>query len=95
MNTDNEQQQNDAAERRALRDWVSFADLREMGIVPNWQTLRAWQKNSNIAFPLGRLFGPNTRRWNVQTEIKPWLASRPTEWLPRSTGSHRARKAKC
>ena|SRR5205823_5453518 len=82
MNTDALQQQNDAADtakRRTPSDWVSFADLQAMGILPNWATLRAWQKDPQIGFPLGRLFGPNSRRWNLHTEIEPWLASRPSD----------------
>jgi hypothetical protein len=58
--------------------WLKFKDLQEMGIVPNWQTLRQWQKDPRIGFPLGRLFAPNSRRWSQQHDIDPWLASRPT-----------------
>jgi hypothetical protein len=84
MNTDTLQQQKDTAEDAPRRppgpsDWVSFADLQAMGILPNWETLRQWQKNPKIGFPLGPLLGPNSRRWNWQTEISPWLASRPTD----------------
>lgn len=63
----------------ALDIWLSFNDLKRAGIVPNWQTLRAWQKDPNIAFPLGKLLGPNSRRWNKKQEVDPWLASRPIE----------------
>jgi hypothetical protein len=62
----------------ALDVWLSFNDLKRAGVVPNWQTLRSWQKDLKIGFPPGRLFGPNSRRWNKQHEIDPWLASRPT-----------------
>jgi hypothetical protein len=60
-----------------LGDWLSFNDLKRAGVVPNWPTLLAWQRDPKIRFPLGRLFGPNTRRWDKQKEIDPWLASRP------------------
>jgi hypothetical protein len=63
----------------ALDVWLSFADLRRAGIVPNWQTLTAWQSDPRIAFPRGKLLGPNSRRWNKQREIDPWLASRPVD----------------
>jgi hypothetical protein len=63
----------------ALDIWLDFKDLRRARIVPNWQTLRGWQDDPRISFPRGRLFGPNTRRWNKKNEIDPWLASRPVE----------------
>ncbi len=87
--TDEEQQQQaadeelspeDIARTRALRDWLSFDDLQAMGVVSNWQTLADWQEK--YGFPSGRLFGPNTRRWNRQHEIEPWLQSRPTATPP-------------
>jgi hypothetical protein len=78
MNTDEQKDTADTIKPRVPRDWVSFADLQELGIIPNWVTLRAWQKDPQIGFPLGRLLGPNSRRWHMQTEIEPWLASRPT-----------------
>lgn len=73
-----------------LGTWLSFKDLQEAGVVPNWQTLREWQKDPKIGFPLGRLLGPNSRRWNKQTEIDPWLASRPT--APLSDRGHEQRQ---
>lgn len=62
----------------SAKDWLTFADLQAQGIVPNWQTLRQWQKDPKIGFPSDRLFGPNSRRWSKHHEIEPWLASRPT-----------------
>lgn len=59
--------------------WLSFHDLKRAGIVENWQTLSAWQRDPRINFPRGRLFGPNTRRWSKLTDIDPWLASRPID----------------
>jgi hypothetical protein len=62
-----------------LDTWLSFNDLKEAGIVDNWQTLRNWQQDPAIKFPAGKLLGPNTRRWSKLNEIDPWLASRPAE----------------
>lgn len=62
-----------------LGDWLDFNDLKRAGIVKSWQTLSEWQDDPKIAFPRGRLFGPNTRRWSWQQDIEPWLASRPVE----------------
>ena len=59
--------------------WLSFDDLKRAGIVYSWTTLRDWQRDPRIRFPLGRLLAPNTRRWSKQREIDPWLASRPVE----------------
>jgi hypothetical protein len=59
--------------------WLSFDDLRRAGIVYSWKTLREWQRDPRIRFPLGRLFAPNTRRWSKQRDIDPWLASRPVD----------------
>jgi len=59
--------------------WLSFDDLRRAGIVDSWKTLRDWQRNPRIRFPLGKLLAPNTRRWSKQRDIDPWLASRPVE----------------
>ena len=62
---------------RLCDTWFSFADLRRAGIVDSWKTLRDWQRDPRIGFPLGRLLAPNTRRWSL--EIDPWLANRPVE----------------
>jgi hypothetical protein len=63
----------------ALDVWLSFDDLRRAGIVDSWKTLRDWQRDERVRFPLGRLLAPNTRRWSKQQDIDPWLASRPVE----------------
>jgi hypothetical protein len=60
-----------------LDTWLSFEDLKRAGIVDNWQTLCNWQHDPRIGFPLGKLLGPNTRRWSKRHEIDPWLESRP------------------
>jgi hypothetical protein len=85
LRNEEERRQREEAKRRkreqeraaALDTWLSFSDLQRAGIVPNWPTCLAWQRDPQIAFPPGRLFGPNTRRWSKQTEIDPWLGSRP------------------
>ena len=63
----------------ALSTWLSFNDLKHAGIVKNWQCLQDWINDPKIAFPRGKLFGPNTRRWNKEREIDPWLESRPVD----------------
>jgi hypothetical protein len=63
----------------ALDIWLSFDDLRRAGIVDSRKTLRDWQRDRRVRFPLGKLLAPNTRRWNKAREIDPWLASRPVE----------------
>jgi hypothetical protein len=64
-------------ERIAAVDvWLSFADLQKAGICPNWPTYLAWQRDPQIAFPSGKLLGPNSRRW-AKREIENWLSSRP------------------
>ena len=61
-----------------LERWVDFRDLKRAGIVDSWQTLLSWQRDPQISFPLGRVFGRKARRWALHGEIEPWLASRPT-----------------
>jgi hypothetical protein len=50
----------------ALDTWLCFNDLKRAKIVDNWPTLLGWIKDPKIAFPPGRLLGPNSRRWNKQ-----------------------------
>ena len=66
-----------------------FSDLKAPGIVDNRVTLSNWQKKHG--FPKGQMTGPNTRTWDEETEINPWLASRPTasKPVPRSPGRPR------
>lgn len=54
---------------------VRFKHLQQRGIVDSWAQLRRLQEKHG--FPLGRLLGPNTRTWDEDKEIEPWLASRP------------------
>ena len=76
----------------ALDTWLSFADLKQAGIVDSWQTLLGWQKDPKIRFPAGKLFGPNSRRWSKQKDIDPWLESRPTEREAFEIASSRRRR---
>jgi hypothetical protein len=59
---------------------LRFGDLKARGIVKNRVTLRNWILKQN--FPPGQLTGPNTRTWDEEAEINPWLASRPTDLKP-------------
>ena len=65
-----------AEEAAGLDVWLSFRDLQKAGVVKNWPTLLSWQDDPKIAFPRGRLFGPNSRRWR-KTEIDAWIELRP------------------
>lgn len=53
---------------------IRFNDLKERGIVSNWQTLLRWIETEG--FPPGRRLGPNTRCW-TDAEIDAWIESRP------------------
>jgi AT hook motif len=55
--------------------FLRYADLVERGLFRNRQSLKNWQ--DKYGFPQGRLVG-NTRLWDWETEIKPWLESQPT-----------------
>lgn len=71
---------------------LRYADLKARGIVKNRATLRNWQQK--LGFPLGQMTGPNTRTWDEDTEINPWLESRPTEPKPAPVGNRRGRPRK-
>jgi hypothetical protein len=58
---------------------LRYSDLVARGIVRNRTTLKNWQKK--YRFPLGQRTG-NTRTWDEDTEIDPWLESQPTEPKP-------------
>jgi hypothetical protein len=58
------------------KEWLSFADLVDEGIVDNWQTLKNWQQQ--LGFPRGKLFGKNSRRFD-RVSINRWIMSRPEE----------------
>jgi hypothetical protein len=61
---------------------LRYFDLVERGIVKNRTTLKNWQNNPKVNFPKGQMTGTNTRTWDEDTEINPWLASRPVEPKP-------------
>src|SRR5262245_21492062 len=54
------------------KTYVRFSDLKRMGVVGNWQTLKRWIEREN--FPAGIKVG-NTRLWAL-SEINAWLESR-------------------
>jgi predicted DNA-binding transcriptional regulator AlpA len=55
---------------------LRFSDLQQRKIVKNRQTLKNWVGNPAIAFPPGRMTGPNTRTW-TEEEVGAWLDNRP------------------
>jgi hypothetical protein len=72
--------------------FVQFKVLKARGIAKSRGRLKTLQQKHG--FPLGRLFGDNIRVWDEETEIEPWLESRPTALktgTPKSPG--RPRKA--
>jgi hypothetical protein len=75
--------------------WLRFRDLQERRIADSWAQLRNLIQKQD--FPPGRMFGPNTRVWDEENEIEPWLASRPIAGpAPRGAakaGRGRSRKA--
>ena len=71
---------------------LRFRDLRARGIVNSWAALKALQEK--YGFPPGALTGPNTRTWDEEAEIEPWLRSRPTAKKPVPKSPGRPRKAK-
>jgi hypothetical protein len=75
---------------------LRYRDLVARGIVKNRVTLRNWIEK--LGFPPGQLTGPNTRTWDEDTEIEPWLATRPTAPKaappPPSPGKRRGRPRK-
>ena len=66
---------------------LRYRDLVARGIVNNRTTLSNWIKGKGLKpdqkpFPLGQLTGPNTRTWDEETEVNPWLETRPTKPKP-------------
>lgn len=55
--------------------FLRFSDLKKLGVVGNWVTLRRWIEREG--FPPGIKLGPNTRAWE-QGEVEAWLAGRRT-----------------
>jgi hypothetical protein len=71
--------------------YLRFRDLRARGIVKSWPALKRLQERAG--FPIGKLIGPNTRAWDEDKEINPWLDSRPTAAKPVPKSPGRPRKA--
>jgi hypothetical protein len=74
---------------------LRFRDLKARGIVNNRTTLQNWIRK--LGFPPGQLTGPNTRTWDEDTEVNPWIAGRPTgpkTEIPLKPGSRRGRPRK-
>ena len=59
-----------------LPSYVRFRDLRNAGIVDNWEQLR--NLVADYHFPPGMLLSPNTRVWDIK-DVRAWLASRPSD----------------
>jgi len=59
---------------------LTYRDLKARGYVNNRETLRGWIKKK--IFPPGKRTGPNSRTWDEDTEIQPWLDSRPVDPKP-------------
>jgi hypothetical protein len=55
---------------------LRYVDLVDRGLFRNRQSLKNAQEK--YGFPRGRLLTPNTRVWDEEEEIDPWLANRPT-----------------
>jgi predicted DNA-binding transcriptional regulator AlpA len=71
--------------------FVRFRDLKARGIVNNWAQLDNLIEKYD--FPPGRMLSPNTRAWDEEEEVEPWLASRPTEG-PAPRGAAKAAKGR-
>lgn len=75
---------------------VKFRRIKERGIADSRAQLDNLIKK--YGFPRGRMLGPNTRVWDEEEEIDPWLASRPVEGPAlrgaAKAGRGRPRKAK-
>ena len=70
---------------------ASLRDLKERGIVDSWAQLGNLIKKHR--FPPGRMLGPNTRIWDEEDEIEPWLASRPIAG-PQPRGAAKGRRGR-
>ena len=55
---------------------LRFADLKAMGIVSNWMTLKRWIEKEN--FPPGIKLGANTTAF-PKDQVMQWVATRPTK----------------
>ena len=71
--------------------FVRSRDLKARGIVNNWAQLDNLIEKYD--FPPGRMLSPNTRAWDEEEEVEPWLASRPTEGPPPRAAPRRPPRA--
>jgi predicted DNA-binding transcriptional regulator AlpA len=69
-----------------MEQLLRYADLEALGIVNNRATLANWIRDRG--FPVGQLIGPNSRSWS-ETEVKAWIANRPTALKPTPTTKNR------
>jgi hypothetical protein len=53
---------------------LRFQDLKQRGIVSNWQTLGRCIRE--LGFPVGIKLGQNTRVWS-EDKVNEWIANRP------------------
>jgi hypothetical protein len=59
-----------------LPRYIRFRDLRNAGIVDNWEQLS--RLVDYYGFPSGTLLSPNMRVWAIE-DVQRWLANRPSE----------------
>jgi hypothetical protein len=71
--------------------FIRYKQLKARGIVNSRSHLKGLQENHG--FPLGRLIGDNVRVFDEETEVEPWLKSRPTAPKPTPKSPGRPRKA--
>jgi hypothetical protein len=71
--------------------FIRYKHLKARGVVNSRAHLKTLQEKHG--FPLGRLFGDNVRAYDEETEVNPWLESRPTAPKPTPKSPGRPRKA--
>lgn len=74
-----------------MRKRLRYADLHELGIVNNRETLGNWIRKRG--FPPGQLTGPNSRTWS-DIEVQAWLDSRPVAPKPTPKAKNQGRPRK-
>jgi hypothetical protein len=65
---------------------LRYSDFVACGLFKNRAQLKNAQEK--YGFPAGQLTTPNCRTWGEESEVKPWLASRPVgpKPVPKSPG---------
>ena len=71
--------------------WLRYTDLERDGLFKSRQQLK--NAIDHLSFPPGRLISPNVRAWHKETEVDPWLDSRPVEPKPTPKSPGRPRKS--